>query len=185
MTTCSSSPSTTAPWECEECYSVNVHGDDCCELCCTDRAGMPSSASPAISTCSSPDREKLRHSGRTLSPEPPLAGCGDTHTRRAPGRVSSLHIALQNFQRTPQSSHNMSFLASAAPAAPLPRTGANLRPRTCKNCEAKFFSDTIKPELQHFCGADCLWSARFRQQDEERVQSCLRRFARCEDTVNF
>ena len=158
-------------WECEECYSTNSTGKDSCELCRSDRC--PTNSASCASTCSTVVDIDVDSACCSSSSPPRLA----FPVLPAPSPTSgrSLHDALQGaassspLYRAPRSPTSATRAAACTPAGVVGHV--------CENCEAKFFPDPLKAEqFQHFCGQDCLWSARFRQQDEDRARLYCARF---------
>jgi len=160
-------------WECEECYSTNSTGKDRCELCRSNRSCPTNSVSSASTTCSTVDVDV--DSACYSSSSPPRLAFDPVLPAPSPTIGRSLHDALQGAAASsplylaPRSPKSATRAAARAPAGVVGHV--------CENCEAKFFPDPLKAEqFQHFCGQDCLWSARFRQQDEDRARLYCARF---------
>jgi hypothetical protein len=157
-------------WECEECYSINSTGKDSCELCCYDRC-----LTNSVSSCASTVDTDVESACCSSSSPPRLAFEPVLPTSSPTSGRSTLHDALKR-----AASSSPLYLAPLSPTSATRATArapAGVVGHVCENCEAKFFPDPLKAEqFQHFCGQDCLWSARFRQQDEDRARLYCARF---------
>ena len=156
--------------ECGECRSVQTYrGGTCGSTASSLSALKPNALSPCTVS-----------SGIPAAPRSEPAAIGQPTLL-----TSSLHAELQ---RNPPSPRSVGILVQRLPmTAPSTKisaaatAGSAFGLRICENC-SRTFSPNISeerfelPQLDCFCSADCLWSARFRQQDEERAGNILRRF---------